>query len=494
VRGRGVFSPLRWLAVFFLLAALVLTIFQLVRYSRLRANLPTGLQIAGIPVGGLDRQQAAQRLLEAYTIPVEMQYGDALIQLDPSVVDFQLDLESMLAAADIQRAQKTFWEGFWDFLWGRTSTTADVPLRASFSETRLRTYLEQEVAQRYDQPPSPAQPIVGTVNFQPGTPGNSLDTDGSVVLIENALFSNLRRQVALPLMRDEPPRPAFQNLEVLLRQTVDLADFDGLAGIYLMDLQTNRELHLAYSQGEAIAVQPDIAFTASSIIKVPIMVSVFNRLGDNPDEESLNLMREMIEKSGNETADWLMDRVIDPNRAPLIVTEDMKALGLENTFLAGYFSLGSPLLSLEQTPANQRVDINTDPDPYNQTTPSDIGMLLEDTYICAQENGGSLAAVFEGQITQQECQQIIEHLVNNKLPVLLTGGIPEGTRIAHKHGWVSVNGIINTIGDAGIIYSPGGDYILVVFLYHPVQLVWDPASKLVADLSRAVYNYYNLPQ
>jgi len=84
--------------------------------------------------------------------------------------------------------------------------------------------------------------------------------------------------------------------------------------------------------------------------------------------------------------------------------------------------------------------------------------------------------------------------VNNKLPVLLTGGIPEGTRIAHKHGWVSVNGIINTIGDAGIIYSPGGDYILVVFLYHPVQLVWDPASKLVADLSRAVYNYYNLPQ
>ncbi|MGW8252079.1 MAG: hypothetical protein ACWGO1_15670, partial [Anaerolineales bacterium] len=70
----------------------------------------------------------------------------------------------------------------------------------------------------------------------------------------------------------------------------------------------------------------------------------------------------------------------------------------------------------------------------------------------------------------------------------------EGTQTAHKHGWVSTNGIINTIGDAGIIYSPGGNYVLVVFLHHPDQLVWDPASALIADISRAVYNYYNIPQ
>jgi hypothetical protein len=32
-----------------------------------------------------------------------------------------------------------------------------------------------------------------------------------------------------------------------------------------------------------------------------------------------------------------------------------------------------------------------------------------------------------------------------------------------------------------------------VFVHHPNQLIWDPASELIADLSRAVYNYYNLP-
>jgi hypothetical protein len=30
-------------------------------------------------------------------------------------------------------------------------------------------------------------------------------------------------------------------------------------------------------------------------------------------------------------------------------------------------------------------------------------------------------------------------------------------------------------------------------MYHPVQIVFDPANLLVTDLSRAIYNYYNLP-
>ncbi len=485
---------MRWLSAFFLLAALILTTLQLVRYSRVRANLPAGMAVAGVPVGGLDRQQAAQRLLEAYSIPVEVLYNNSVIHLSPSVFDFQLDLDSMLAAADLERTLQPFWLGFWDFLWGRSTTPDEVPLRSTYSEQRLRTYLDDEIAQRYDQPPVAASPVVGTVNFQPGAQGTELDTDGSLLLIESAMRSLKNRQVVLPLMRTNPPRPAFQNLRVLLEQTIDLSGFDGVADIYLLDLQSAQELHFAIQQGEEIPVQPDIAYTASSIIKIPIMVSTFARIGENADAETQRLMSEMITKSGNETADWLMDRVIDPNRAPLQVSEDMQALGLENTFLAGYFSLGSPILALIETPANQRSDINTDPDPYSQTTASDIGMLLEDIYHCAQTGGGALTAVFPGEFTQVECQTMISLLINNKLPSLLTAGIPEGTQIAHKHGWVSTNGIINTIGDAGIVYTPGGNYVLVVFLHHPDQLVWEPASDLIADLSRAVYNYYNIPQ
>ena len=182
MNNQGIFSPLRWFSVFFLLAAVVLTSIQLVRYSRERSVYAREQVIAGVPVGGLDRQQAAQRLIEAYDMPVELKYGEAVIHLDPSVVDFQLDLEGMLAAADIQRSQQPFWLGFWDFLWNRSTPAPEIPLRATFSEQRLRIYLEQEIAQRYDKPPIPAKPIVGTVNFEPGQAGSVSPSNRTAVV------------------------------------------------------------------------------------------------------------------------------------------------------------------------------------------------------------------------------------------------------------------------------------------------------------------------
>ncbi len=493
MRTRRTFSVLRFFSLGFLLVSIILVAMRLVTFSRVRSLLPAGLIVAGVPVGGLDRQGAAQRLMEVYSFPVMLRYNGAALLLQPSVVDFRLDVENMLALANVERTQKVFWQDFWDYLWGRTTFPTQIPLRATFSEERLRGYLT-DVALRYDQPAESAMPIPGSANFQAGKAGEALDVDSAMPMIEAALYSLESREVNLPLKRVNPTRPAFQNLDVLLKQTLKVAGFDGLAGVYLLDLQNANELHFAYQNEEDISVQPDIAFTASSIIKIPIMVSAFRRMGDQSDSETMKLLSDMIDKSGNEAADWLMNRVIDPQRAPLVVADDMKALGLQNTFLAGYFSFGSPLLALMQTPANQRTDINTDPDAYSQTTASDIGMLLEDIYQCAQDGGGALPAVFPGEITQTECQAMNSYLIKNRLPVLLTAGLPEATPIAHKHGWVTVNGVINTIGDAGIIYTPGGNYILVVFLYHPSQLIWESASTMVSNISTAVYNFYNLPE
>jgi beta-lactamase class A len=491
MRNRRSFSLLRMTSIVLILVALVMMVFQLISFSRVRSNLPAGMKVAGVPVGGLDRQSAAQKIIAAYSHPIELRYNGAPILMNPEDAEFQLDLQKMLAIADSQRTQRFFWEEFWDFLWGRTTSPVSVPLSAASSEERIKIYLNN-ITQRYDQPAKPAQPVPGTVNYQPGQAGMTLDLDGSILLIENSLKSLTNRVVDLPIRRTLPERPDFNNLSIFLQQTIRVSNFDGLVSVYLLDLQTGQEIHFAYRQGELLPLKPDIAFTASSIIKIPIMVSVFKNM-DTMDEETAKLMEDMVDRSGNEAADWLMDRVMEKGRGPLIVSDDMKTLGLENTFLAGYFSLGSPLLAGFQTPANQRTDINTDPDPYSQTTSSDIGMLLVDLYQCAEKGGGALIAAFPGQITQAECQEMIQYLVKNRLPSLLTAGIPEGTTIAHKHGWVSTNGTINTVGDAGIIYSPGGDYVLVVFVHDPVQVIWDPASTLIAMLSQAVYNYYNIP-
>lgn len=498
MRNRSSVPILRGISIAILTIAIVLTVIALIGYSRQRNSYPPGMKIAGVPVGGANPQIASERVLQVYSTPIEVQYGEAIIHVDPSVVGFDLDMDSMIAAADLARTGGSFWAGFWNYLWNRDPDPVEVPLSATIAEDRLRAYLQNEISARYDEPPTPAQPIPGSTSFSPGSPGVILDVDRAVRLIEDTLRSPSNRKVVLSFQSSRAARPTMQNLQILLQQNITLAEFDGLIGVYLQDLQNGQEIHFAMDQGELISVNPDIAFTASSTVKIPIMVSYFIKYGAEAlNEPSSALLLDMIRKSENPPADRLMES-LDSLRGPLVVTEDMRKIGLENTFLAGFFCSPEspcPLLERIQTPANQRTDVFTDPDSFNQTTPSDIGMLLSDIYQCAENGGGALIAAFPEKINSEICRQMVSLLTTDKIGVLIEAGVPEGTQVAHKHGWISDPSslVIQNISDAAIVYTPGGNYVLVIYAYHPVQTVWEPVSALFAQMSQAVYNYYNLP-
>ena len=494
MRNRSAFFPLRWVSIVFLMLAVILTAVELVSYSRIRSNYPPGMVIAGIQVGGLDPQQANERLLQAYTaVPVEVHYRDAVIQIKPSLVDFKLEMEPMMAAADQERLRQPVWTGFWDFLWNRFPKPTPVPLISTLSETRLRAFLANEVAVRYDLPPSPSMPVPGSTGFQAGQTGTLLDINRAVVLVSDAFRSPGDRSVVFSFNRVAPPRPSIENLKILLQQIITSAKYEGTLELYLSDLQTGDEIHFAYDKAQL--VKPDLVFTAASTMKIPIMISVFKKITGPLPANLSDLITLMTEYSENGPADTLMQQVLDKSLGPLQVTEDMKTLGLDNTFLAGYFYPGAPLLQRFKTPANQRTDVPTDPDAYNQTTPAEMGMLLGDIYTCAEKDGGTFRAVFGNWITQDECKQMIAFLSKNHNGVLLEAGLPEGTRIAHKHGWIIENdNLMHSISDAGIIYSPGGNYILSIYLHDGKQLLFDPANIMVGNLSQAVYNYYNFSE
>jgi beta-lactamase class A len=125
-----------------------------------------------------------------------------------------------------------------------------------------------------------------------------------------------------------------------------------------------------------------------------------------------------------------------------------------------------------------------------------MSLLLEDIYRCAETgNGGTLAAVFPNQISQDECRVMIDYLVKNKIAVLLQAGLPEGTRIAHKHGWI----IENDGSDAHDWRYRAGLYTGRQLRHHCLhappgqQLLFEPANLMVAEISQAVYNFFNLP-
>ena len=80
------------------------------------------------------------------------------------------------------------------------------------------------------------------------------------------------------------------------------------------------------------------------------------------------------------------------------VTDTVQAVGLKDTFLAGSLAVdkpsGGPTLTMtpifsRKTTADQAA---TNPDPFNQTTPSDLGWLLADIYQCALDGTSRPAA------------------------------------------------------------------------------------------------------
>ena len=493
VRNRNTNTILRGVSVLFLTAALVLSIISLIRYSRQRNSYPAGMTIAGIPVGGLTPTETSQRILEVYTSPIEILYNNAVIHIDPGVIGFQLDIETMLAAADLSRTGGPFWTGYWNYLWNRTATVTAIPLSSKFSDERLREYLQNEIAARYDLPPSPAQPIPGGTNFLPGQPGQNLDIDRAVLLIGDALKSPTSRSVSLTFTRSSAARPTIQNLTILLKQIVMVSDFDGLLGLYMMDLQTGQEIHFGFNNKQEISVEPDIAFGAQSTMKIPVVTSYLINRGSDLSPDASNNISLSLGKSNNDATDRVL-AAIDPNIGPVIVTKDMRAIGLESTFLAGFFTAPAYLLpSIPITPANSRTDVSAEPDSYSQTTPSEMGSLLADIYQCANNSGGALVATFPDKVNSKTCQLLIDFMSQDKLGALIQGGVPDGTLVAHKHGWTAASdGIVHDISDAGIVYTPGGNFVLTIYTFHPITNIAGTTVPLIENLAKAVYNYFNV--
>ncbi|MFZ3070927.1 MAG: serine hydrolase [Anaerolineaceae bacterium] len=487
-------SLIRWAAIGMLIMASFLTTVELVRYARIRATFPTGLKIAGVPVGGLSYEAASERLVQVYLSPIELKYGEARIQIRPATLGFGLRLDNMLAAADKQRVGESFWSGFWKYLWNKPISSQDIPLQAIYDDERILSFLQNEISVRYDVASTPPMPIPGESGFYPGQAGSEINYDVSLQRIKQSLGSNAVRSVNLEIRETRAARPTIDLLEIMLKDIIDASTFDGLVELYLKDLETGMVLHFTHSRMGDEELPVNIAYSSWSTIKIPVLISAFQRLSEPYDPEILSMIEKMVERSDNDSTDELASEVISPTFAPMEVTEDLQTLGISNTFWAGYFHIGSPLLQAYKTPANQRTDYDTEPDRYAQTTPEDLGLLLEDIYYCAEDGGGSLPLAFNGEITQAECKMMVQYLSLNKIGVLIQAGVPANATVAHKHGWAYEvdDGYIHTIGDAGIVYTPGGNYVLSVFAHHPVQAVFDPVNLLVANLSSAAYNYYNL--
>lgn len=466
-----------WLVII----AAVVTLFLAWQYFGFRlANrtLPAGTTMAGLSVEGMTREQALNALEVTFATPLEVMYQEQSLSLPPDVVELRYDAEQTAANLDAVLSAQRSLDGFIAHVLRRPSEPVDIPVTVSFSQTRLDGFLAR-IAQQYDHPPQETVPLPESLAFRPGQPGCTLDIEKSRARLAAALVSAADQHVDLVVQTEEG---SALGLGVLGQMLESLTDKEGLIpGIFVKNLQT----------GDELDINAGVAFAGLSVLKVAILEETYRTLELPLDLETMDWLSDtMGVTSSNFKANLLLRDVIgngDGYQGAETLTASMHRLGLINTFMATPYD-DETVPPTIVTPANSRTDINTAPDTHMQTTPLDIGLLLEMIYQCSQ-GGGTLMAVHPDDFTAEECQQMVEWMSKNRTDSLIEAGVPVAAKVAHKHGFAG-----DTHADAALVFSPGGDFVLVVFLHRPEWLEWEESAPLVADIATATYNYFNPAQ
>ncbi|NJL93058.1 MAG: hypothetical protein HC915_04700 [Anaerolineae bacterium] len=371
----------------------------------------------------------------------------------------------------------------------------EVPLDATLQEGELRAALE-DISARYDALPGGANFDLTTLTFLGGTGGARLDVDASLALIREALFnpSPEARVIELPTIAIEAEAAGIDDLRRAILEYMAVQGFlhDGattIGSMYVLDLKT----------GEEMSILGDVAHSAVSTIKVGVLINYFRYQTATPDPDSQFLLAAAVICSSNPAANFLMQVTGQAGGGQAMVnglrnaTQTMIDLGASNSVILSPLWVGPdgsyPIAGRPESPTQPNTSYNTQYDPLNMTTAEDMGTMLGMIYQCAY-TGGGLRAVFPDQITQNECQQMVETLTGTRFFRFAELGAPPGTLVAHKVGYGN-----ETVGDAAIVFSPSTDYVFVVYIWED-DLDNDNITELdkwnlIDELARIAYNYFN---
>ncbi len=444
--------------------------------------LPPGLVINGLPMGGMTREQALDAIDQAYTRPITVYYGSKLTPLLlPEMVELSVDMETTTQNLDAVLASRGGVQGFItylaDRLLQREPEVQAVTAVVNYSRERVNAFLAR-TAQKYDHPPQKAVLLSEAGTFRPPQDGTKLDVEASLPRLIKAILAAAPQEREVHLVVEVEPAP--ETSIDILREALNaaLGDFTGVAGIFAKNLR----------RGQEFCYNCEVSFSAAGTLKIPIAMTLYATLDEAPDTAMTGRLNTLFAEGDNAAANLLLAQIGsgDAYSGALRVTDLLWSLGLGNTFIATPYDV--PLTTIPPDIANlvaPRSAINTNPDPAMQTTPIEMGLLLEGLYYGAQD-GGLLRAVYPQKITAMECQDILTELTRNSINPLLAAGMPVGTRVAHKHGWSGA-----THANVALVYGPQADFVLTVYLYQPAWLVWDESAPTFATIGQLVYRFYN---
>ncbi len=247
------------------------------------------------------------------------------------------------------------------------------------------------------------------------------------------------------------------------------ASYRGKVGIYIKDLQT----------GKTWDYNPDRLFPSASLVKVPIMASVFEKiqLGGMTLDTQIKLTRhERVGGSGS--LKWVREGT------SLSVMEIIYKMITESDNTATRMLIDYVSMPYLAATFKQLGLVHTNITPEGMSLAS--GYVLRDNYTTAREMASLMEKIYAGQLVSKEASEfMLDVLKHNKSHNRLRKGLPIGWEIGHKTGLLR-----KSCHDVGIVFSPRGDYVIAVLTGNAPN--YTVAKNFISKVAKLTYKYYKI--
>jgi beta-lactamase class A len=437
-----------------------------------------GVVVAGVNVGGKTPEEARALLeqgLASALRPIDLRVADAQLTLQADQIGLHLDTDEMLSAAQIAKAN------------------ARIPLKISIDRTLLGERLT-EFARQVDTP-GELTLITTTKSISSSFAikgGAQLDIEAATQQIEERLQSpGAPRRVTLSLTQGLPEggRPTPEQLQAQIEAMAKR--WNGIVGIYVYDLS---------SEQVVAELNQDTVFSGASVMKVPILLQSYLNIKKFSQKHE-TWLRMMIVDSDNFSANAMLaasvagsgteDALVGALNMTKMLSEE---LGLQHTYQNMPYEASDYLIKVKKYKIKRGPPIegpapHTDPDPVLRTTPAEMSSIFLAIEQC--RNGkGILLEKFE-QLNPERCGEMISRLEKNGDKIRMRSGLPKNAVVAHKSGWIE-----DMQADVGIVRSPGGDFLVAIYVYKDIRedkvyLTDTIAAPVIGHFARLIYSYYN---
>ena len=263
-----------------------------------------------------------------------------------------------------------------------------------------------------------------------------------------------------------------RKLESRLRALTDT--FHGVAGIYVLNLRTGREA----------AINADTLFPTASIIKIPILVGIFDKIGQGAFKYHQPLIyRDSMARKGSGLMQFFKDSAATDLRTAitLMITHSDNAAAVWCERLAGGGVAINTWLDahgLRDTRLNARTpgrEQNREIYGWGQTTPREMARLV--TMIRREEVVSPAAS--------QTMYRIMTHVFWDEYAL---SRIPPYVQAASKQGMLD-----DSRSEVVLVNAPHGDYVFYVATKKNKDQRWVPdneAWQLARKVSGLLWEYF----